>query len=126
MVRISSIEKILNQNANTKVDFYFSRKSAGEDFDQYEKNYNDVYQNPVSRKMYVTEFTPEALAWREQGLSATQGKLVVCDEKFENWFRYATKIVINGAEYSSFPKGGGKVQITKRPNNLIRVIIFRM
>lgn len=126
MARIASVEKILSNNGQTKVSFYFSRKSAGDEFDQYEKNYTDVFQNPISRKMYVSQFTPEALAWRELGLKATQGKLILCDSKYENWFRYATKIVIDGIEYSSFPTGGGKVQITERPNNFIRVIVFRV
>lgn len=124
-MRISSVEKVLSQNANTKVSFYFSRKEKGEDYDQYENNTTDVFENPISKKLYVVEFTPEALAWRVQGLSAKEGKLVVCDSKYENWFKYATKIEIEGIEYNTYAKGGGQFSITKRPGNLIRVILFR-
>ena len=126
-MRIPAIEKILSKIANnTNVQFFFSKRVAGDDFDQYEKNYTDVFENPITRKLYVTEFTPEGLAWRVEGLNPSQGKMVVCDSKYENWFRYATKIVIDNVDYTPFAKGGANVRITHRPNNLIRVIMYRV
>jgi len=127
MKRIPFINKLLkSKNFSTKVYIYFSYKSAGDDFDPREKNYTYYNLNPVVIKAYVTELTPEKLAWKQIGLQEGGAKEVICDYKYAEWFRKANKIVIDDDEYSCYRRGvGNNATITKRPYNLMRVVLLK-
>ena len=63
-----------------------STKTAGDDFDPFEKNYTYSTLNPKVITGYVRDIQPEALVWKEYGLSQVGAKEVLCDKKYRNWF----------------------------------------
>jgi hypothetical protein len=124
--RIATITKLLTKRDDllTKVFFYFAVKSAGPDYDPYEKNWTYSNQNPQTVKMYVREIDAESLVWRNIGVQETGAVEILCEERYKNWFLFANKIVINGDEFEVYKEAtGGKVLIQKRPYKIIRVVL---
>ncbi len=127
MKRIKSISKLLKKSEfRTKVLIYFSTKAYGNDYDPYEGNATLTNLNPKTIYAYVSDITPEALVWKQYGLSQIGAKEILCDKKYRNWFEKANKITIEGNQYSVFMEGtGSKAIITERQANLIRVVLTR-
>lgn len=119
---------VLNQLINKsefkeKIQIYFSTKVAGDDFDPYEKNFTKTYLNPVTIYGIVTEISPSTLVWKSYGLSEFGSVQVVCDAKYESWFRNCSKVVINEKTFNVFKEGTGNAIIQKRPYGMIRVAL---
>lgn len=119
---------LLNQLINKsdlkeKIQIYFSTKVAGDDFDPFEKNYTKTNLNPVTIYGIVTEISPSTLVWKSYGLSEFGSVQVVCDAKYESWFRNCSKVVINEKTFNVFKEGTGNVIIQKRPYGSIRVAL---
>lgn len=115
-----------NNNFSTKIKFYFSNKTAGADFDEYEKNYTVNNLDPHIIKGYVSDLTPEALVWKQYGFKEQGAKEILTDARYADWFRNAARIVIEENDYSVYNEAlGNKAIITKRPLNLIKVVLFR-
>ncbi len=111
----------------TKVYLFFSSKTAGDDFDPYEKNYINSNLNPLVIKAYVREITPEALVWKQYGLHQMGAKEILCEEKYRNWFEKCNKIQIDNITYQVFKEGtGNRTLIAKRPMKMIRVVVSRL
>ena len=125
--RNTTITKLLNDsNVSTKIYFYFSRQTAGDDFDPYEKNYTEVFLAPRVIKGYVSDVKPEALVWKQYGLKEMGAKEILCDSKYSDYFRNARKIEIEGDQYVTYKEGMPRAAlITKRPFKLIRVVLFK-
>jgi hypothetical protein len=121
-----SITKLLNKKeTSTKIDLYFATKTVGEDFDSYEKNYTYTNLNPVTIKAYVNDLTGEQAFYKQYGIHHSGIKSVICEDKYEDWFKRANKIVIDDDEFEVFKDSGGQMSITKRPFKLIRITIVR-
>ncbi|MCK9626551.1 MAG: hypothetical protein M0R23_08870 [Bacteroidales bacterium] len=127
MKKITYISRLLkNANLTTKILIYFSSKTAGDDFDPYEQNYTYTNLNPIAIKGYVSSISPEALVWKSYGLKEIGAKEILCDEKYEKWFRNANKVEIDGDVYEVFREStGNRVIIQKRPHKLIRVVLAK-
>jgi hypothetical protein len=121
------LDRLLKQSGiATNISIYFASKVAGEEYDPYEQNYTDSYLNPVTVKGYVRDITPEALVWKQYGLTESGAKEFICSDKYEDWFKKASKIVINGDEYSLYKQGlGTRVLITHRPQKILRIVLFK-
>ena len=103
-----------------------SRQTVGDDFDSYEKNYTDVNLQPISIKGYVHDIKPEALVWKQYGLTEVGAKEVICEDKYVEYFRKANKITIDGDDFCAYKDGMPKsALITKRPFKLIKVVLFK-
>lgn len=121
--QIPLIKRLIEDNG-TKILIYFSTKTAGEDYDPYEKNYTYTNLNPHTIKGYVTEISPEALKWKEYGLKEMGAKEIICEEKYTGWFKNANKIEIDGDEYEVYRESvGNRAIIQKRPYRLIRLML---
>ena len=115
-----------NNEVSSKIYLYFASKMAGDDYDPYEKNKIGVNLNPIVIKGYVREINPEALVWKQYGLSNIGAKEVLCDAKYDSYFRNCTKIKIDNIEYQVFKEGAGnKAIIQQRPYQTMRVVISR-
>jgi hypothetical protein len=127
MRSIKQVRDILRNNEyTTKIQVYFATKEAQEGYDKYEKNYTYTNLNPLTIKAYVREINPEALVWKQYGLSEIGAKEILCEERYKNWFTQANKIVIDGDEYEVYREGtGNNAIISKRPYNLIRVVVSK-
>ena len=111
---------------SSKIYLYFSYQAASEDYDPYEKKMTQYNLNPIVIKGYVRDITPEALVWKQYGLANIGAKEILCDEKYENYFKKCNKIVIDNITYQTFREGAGnKSIIHKRPYKMLRVIITR-
>lgn len=107
-----------------KIRLYFSNKVAGDDFDSYEKNYTLTYLNPVVIRGLVRNVSPEALVWKQYGLSEIGSIEIIVHAKYKTWFTNVAKIEVNGDFYTVFKDGtGGRSIIQDRPNRIIRVIL---
>jgi len=119
------IQQLIKENG-TKIAIYPAVKTAGEDYDPREKNYEWSNLNPYTIKGYVQMLSPEALVWKQYGLQEMGAIEILCEAKYKNWFKIANKVVINGEEYSVFKTGvNNRVLIQDRPWNNIRVILQR-
>ena len=126
MKRLPALSSLLTKQSDllTKVSFYFATKSAGEDYDPYEKNWTYGNQNPQTVKMYVREIDAESLVWRQMGVQETGAVEILCDDRYKNWFTAANKIVINSDEYEVYKEAtGSRAVIQKRPFKVLRVIL---
>jgi len=116
------------ENLLTKVKFYFSYKEAEEwhDPDEGEATLSDVNLNPITIKMYVTSVSAEKLYYKQYGQHLSEGKMILCDEKYKKYFLNASKIEIDGNEYTTFNKAvGSNATISKKPKKQISVVLFR-
>jgi len=127
MKTLKEITNILKeQEFTTKVRIFFSTKSAGDDYDEYEGNYVYGNLNPKTIKAYVREITPEALVWKQYGLHQMGAKEIICEKKYRSWFENCNKIEIGSTEYQVFKEGtGSRTIISERPYNMIRVVVSR-
>ena len=108
----------------TKISISFATKTAGEDFDSYEKNYTYSNLNPQTVKGYVREVDPTKLVYKQYGLSEQGAVEVLIDDKYEDWFRNCNKIEINGYNYHVFRESvGNRALITLRPFKLMRIVL---
>lgn len=115
-----------NREFTTKIQIYFSTKSAGDDFDSYEKNYTYTNQNPITIKGIVTQLRASELVWKGYGLKEQGSVAIICEKRYKNYFLKANKIEIDGNEYQVFKEGtGSRSIISDRPFQLIRVILQR-
>lgn len=132
MINIFKKNKQINQlinsaNLSTKISIYFSSKTAGDYYDSYEKNYTYTNLNPLTIKGYVRDIKPEALVWKQYGLSEIGAKEIICEDKYGDWFRNCTKIVIDGDTYQTYKDNtGNKFIITKLPFKLIKVVVSKV
>lgn len=125
MRKLLEINKLLkDKDFCTKVKIYLATKSYGEDYDEYEDNYNLSNLNPITIKGYVTEVSPSALVWKGYGLKEIGAKEIICEARYENYFKKAAKIEIDGEEYEVFREAvGNRSIIQKRPYQLIRILL---
>lgn len=123
--RIPFITRILkNRDFTTKAYVYFSNKTAGDDYDPYEKNWTYSNNNPKVIKGYVTQLSVDSLVWKPYGLKEQGAVEFFCDSRYIAWFEKCNKIEIDGEEFQVFKEGtGGRSIITKRPYNIIRVLL---
>lgn len=125
MKRIPEIKKLLaNKDFSTKVQLYFSTKTMGDDYDPFSKNFSYNELSPVTVRGLVRELSPEALVWKQYGLAESGAVELITDKKYLDWFKNCTKIIIDGEIYTVFKDAtGDRVQIQKRSNDVIRVIL---
>lgn len=121
------LKTIESSDFTTKIRLSFSRKTVGEEFDPYEKNYNYSNLNPITIKGYVTEISPEALVYKQYGLVELGAKEVICQKKYAEWFRKCNKVEIDDDIYQVYKEAqGSRAIISELPCSLIRVIISKM
>lgn len=112
---------------SSKIYIYFASQQAGDDYDPYEKSTTHMKLNPIVIKGYVREINPEALVWKQYGLANIGAKEVLCNAKYDSYFRKCQKIVIDNESYQVFKEGtGNKAIIQKRPFQTMRVVISRL
>lgn len=120
------LDALINKSEHKqKIQLYFATKTPDDDFDNYERNYTLTYMNPVTIYGIVTEISPTTLVWKSYGLSEFGSVQVLCDSKYEEWFRNCHKVVIEENTYNVFKEATGNVLIQKRPYNMIRVTLQR-
>jgi len=118
--------KKLNESLLKKVYIYFSSKTGGSAYDPYEANYVQTNLNPVVLKVILRELSPETAFWKQYGLAETKIVEIITEERNENYFRYANRIVIDGEDYEVFKSGtGSQVSILKRPMDGLRVTLSK-
>ena len=120
-----AIQRILkNSGIGTDISIYFSSKAAGDDFDPYEKNYTHSNLNPLSIRGYVREIAPNSLIWRQMGYEEAGAVEILCEDRYENYFRKCNKIVIDDYEYEVFRNmSGGRAVIQKIYPKLLKVVL---
>jgi hypothetical protein len=112
---------------STKILISFATKSVGEDFDSYEKNYTYTNLNPQTVRGYVRDLKPEALVWKQYGLSEVGAKEIICDDKYGDWFRNCNKVTIDSDDYQVYKENvGNRCLITKLPLKLIKIVITKV
>jgi hypothetical protein len=117
---------LTNSNFSTKIYLYFSTKTIGDDYDEYEKHYTYTNLNPLVVRAYVSDIKPEALVWKQYGLQEQGAKEILCEERYAKWFRLANKITIDDDQYVIYKEGmASKALITKRPLGLVKIVLFR-
>jgi hypothetical protein len=110
----------------TKITIYFGTPDYDENYDKWEKNLVYTNLNPQTIKGYVREIGAESLVWRQMGLQEMGAKEIICKEKYREWFTNATKIEIDGDNYTVMKEGtGGNFLVSKRPYGLLRVILSK-
>ena len=125
MKKLTEINKLLkHSDYSTKVKIYMSYRTAGDDFDPYEANYEYKNLNPITIKAFVTQISPSALVYKQYGLKEIGAVEIITEEKYKNLFEKCNKIEINGEEYEVYKEAvGNRSIITERPFNLIRVVL---
>jgi len=111
---------------SSKVSLFFATKSAGDDYDPYEQNYQYSLLNPVTVKGIVTQVSPASLVFKEIGLGQTGAVEVITEQKYRNWFENAQRIVIDDIDYQVYKFAtGGRSYVQNRAGNMVRVFLTR-
>jgi hypothetical protein len=127
MKKLKDIYKTIeSQEFNTKIMIYLASKVAGDDYDPVENNLRDSMLSPKSIKGYVRDISPEALVWKQYGLSNIGAKEIICRKSYRILFEKAARIVIEGNDYQVHKGTGNKMTITERPGQLLRVTVTRL
>ena len=115
-----------NNKFNTKIKLYFSRKTFGDFYDDYEDNATYLKLNPVTIKGYVHDITATSLIFKRYGLESMGAKEVIADSKYKSWFEDCEKIEIDGDEYQVFKEAAGQNMIIhERAFKIIRIVLQR-
>lgn len=127
MKKLFNFNTILrDQNLNTPIQIFMSTLTAGQDYDGFANNYTATNLNPITIYGYVRDLAPETAFWKQYGLYQAGMKEIICEGQYEQYFKLANKIIINGDQYEVFKEGtGNKTMVTKRPGQLLRVVISR-
>lgn len=127
MKKLVEFNNILrDQNLNTPIQVYMSTLVAGNDYDSFGNNRTAIPLNPVTVYGYVRDVSPETAFWKQYGLYQSGMVEIICEGRYEQYFRLANKVIINSVEYQVFAEGtGNKTMITKRPGQLLRVVLTR-
>lgn len=127
MKDISEIQNLLSKNQfNKKIQICFGTKTAGADFDQYEQNYTKVALNPITIKGMVRFISPQALIWKKYGLMKDGSIQIYTDDKYKTWFEQATKVIVDGDNYTVYNDGtGSQSSILELKGNIISIILQR-
>lgn len=128
MKKLRELESIFNNKELTKqIKLYFSTKSIGSDYDSYEKNYTYTELNPKTIRGVVSELSPEALVWKEYGLSEIGAVELICLGKHRSLFENCTRVEIDSNSYAVLKDAtGNRAVIQGRYNDqTIRVVLFR-
>lgn len=128
MRKIKEIQDLISDSEfSTKVLLFFATKSTEADFTPQEGNYVYTNLNPLTIRAYVRDISPEALVWKQYGLSNTGSKEIVTKAKYADWFKNCNKVEIDGDEYAVWKEAAGnRAIIEKRPFNTIRVILQKV
>ncbi len=124
---------ILKDYTATKITIYFAYKTAENGYDPYEDNLTTSNLNPKTIRGYIHFVTPQQLIYKQYGLSNIGAVEIICDDKYLNWFKTASKIVIDNIDYktlavgnaagsSSNPKGS---LVTKRAFKMGKIVLVR-
>ena len=110
----------------TNIQIYMSTSVAGDDYDSFGNNYTLSNLNPITVRGYVRELSPETAFWKQYGMYQAGMVEIICPDTFEQHFKLASRIVINNIDYQVFKEGtGNKVMVTRRPGQLLRVVLSR-
>lgn len=111
----------------TKVQIIFGRKSAGEDFDQYQKNYTFTNLAPITIYALVREPNADSLVYRQLGQVGLGAIEIVCNDKYYDWFKKCTKIRVNAQEYVVYKDSTGiHALLQKRVGGLMRTLLQKV
>lgn len=117
-------ELIKNNRFAEKVRVFFSTTSKGDDYDKYEKTVEYTELNPLTIKAVVRMISPEALVWKQYGLSQMGAIEIVTEGKYKKWFELCTKVEYKEDTYNVFKDTtGSRAIIQTRPNDTIRVVL---
>jgi hypothetical protein len=121
------IQRILNNSGiATDIRIFMLTKTAGDDYDPYEKNWTIGNLNPITIKGYVREISYKSLVWRQMGYEEVGAVEIICEDKYNNYFEKCAKITINDNEYEVFRNmSGGRAVIQKLYPNLLKVVLRR-
>jgi len=121
------LDLISNSYFSTKIEIYMSVKTIGEDFDPYEKKYDESNLNPHFIKGYVREVKASTLIWKPYGLSEIGMIEIICDEKYGDWFRNCNLVKVNGNSYQVWKEAqGNRVLVESRPCGMVRVTLKKV
>ena len=109
------------------IDFYFAKKVTKNGYDEFENNLSDeIISMQTINQAYSREITAERLVYKQYGLKELGALEILCDARYTDYFKLASKIVINSEEYEVFSNGlGDKSLIQKIPFNMIKVTITK-
>ena len=127
MKKILEINKLLqDKELSTKVQIFMGYKVAGDDYDEYENNYQDSTLNPIIIKAFVRRLLPEQAFWKQYGVHEDGLIELLTEDRWEEAFKNCSKVVIEDAEYQVYKTGtGSKATIIKRKYELLRVVLSR-
>lgn len=125
--RLPFIKKLLSEKETaSKVYLYFSTKTTGDDYDNYEKNYIYTDLNPLCIKAYIREVSPQALVYKQYGLAETGAKELICDSKYKTWFEKCNRVVIDDKDYQVYKEASSsRALITERPFKTLYVVLAK-
>lgn len=125
MKKIEVIHELLKDKELTKkIRIYFSVQSVGDDFDPEEGNYTKTALNPITINGIVRSVSPEALVWKQYGLSETGSVEILTDKKYKTWFENCHKIEIDNDIFTVFKDTtGSRAVMQERPNDILRVVL---
>ena len=122
---LKEIHNIINEKEySSKIRLFFSTQSKGDDYDKYEQTKEYTNLNPLTIRAVVSMVSPEALVWKQYGLSEIGAIDIVTEKKYKKWFELCNKVEYNNDSYSVLRDAtGSRAIIQDRPNNTIRVIL---
>jgi hypothetical protein len=125
-IRTQIKRTIESSNFSTKIRLYFSQRSVGEFYDPYENNYSYTNLNPITIKGYVRDISPDALIWKQYGLSEIGAKEILCDNKYVSWFKLCNKVEIDSDTYQVYKEAqGNRFMITEEPFKISKIIVVK-
>ncbi len=128
MKKIDQVQLLLkNREFTKKVLLYFSTKIAGTDYDPYEKNYTYNNLNPICIFGIVSQISPEALVWKQYGLSQIGAIEIIWSGRYKTWFEQCARVEVDTLKYEVYRDATGtRAIIQSRVNGLlIRVVLMR-
>lgn len=127
MKRISELHNLLKSSEfSKKVQVIFATTTTGDDYDPEYKNFTKTNLSPLTINAIVRQISPEALVWKQYGLSNIGALELLTEKRYKTWLENASQLIIDGDKYAVFKDGtGGKAIIQERFNDIIRVVISK-
>lgn len=125
MKRVSELHNLLKHSEfSKKVQIIFATVTTGDDYDPEYKNFTKTNLSPLTVRAVVRQISPEALVWKQYGLSNIGALELLTEKRYKTWFENAAELIIDEVKYVVFKDGtGSKAIIQERFNDIIRVVI---
>lgn len=113
--------KDLFKRESKKILIYISHEVENDPFD---KSTAQNVLNSLPINAIVSDVVGESMKWKTGGIITSEGKKIICENKYRNLIEMSYKITVDNVDYQGY-RINGVMSIKKLDSDFIRLYIYR-